>query len=288
MKRMLIIGCGDVAARAIPSLLRRYRIFALARNPAQFARLRALGVLPLYGNLDVRNSLARIAGLSDVVLHFAPPASGFAAQQGCDLRTRHLLAALGGGKLPEKLIYISTSGVYGDCGGAFIDETHPPRPQSARGLLRLDAERQIRAFARRNHIIACILRVPGIYAADRLPLQRLRAGLPAILGCEDSYINHIHADDLARIAQAALSHGKACRIYHACCDSQLKMGDYYDAVADASGLPRPPRIPRCEALRVLPEASFLQESRRLDNRRLKRELGVKLRYPTVADFLRGL
>lgn len=290
MRRLLIIGCGDVARRAIPLLLRRYRICALVRNPASCDGLRALGVLPIRGDLDDRASLKRIAGIADAVLHFAPPSSdtplvngggeGFASR---DMRTRHLLAALSLGKLPQRLVYISTSGVYGDCGGALVDETHPLNPQTVRAQRRADAERQIRHWARHNRVQASILRVPGIYAADRLPLERLRQNLPCVADGEDGYTNHIHADDLARIAVAALRHGKPCRVYHASDDSRMKMGGYFDAVADACGLPRPPRISRAEAQRVLPETllSFMNESRRLNNRRMKRELRVKLRYPVI-------
>ena len=283
MKRLLIIGCGDVAMRAIPLLTRRYRVFALVRNPAYREKLRALGVLPIAGDLDNRSSLARIAGLADAVLHFAPPANNGAR----DTRTRHLLAALSRGALPTQLVYIGTTGVYGDCGGAIVSESRPLHPQTARAQRRADAERRIRNWAKRNHVKASILRVPGIYAADRLPLARLQQGLPCIIDSEDGYTNHIHADDLARIAAAALRYGKACRVYHASDDSQLKMGEYFDAVADAFGLPHPPRVSRIEAQRVLPETllSFINESRRLNNRRMKRELKVRLRYPAVADML---
>lgn len=283
MRRVLIIGCGNVALRAIPALARRYRVFALVRNSARCEALRALGVTPIAGDLDDRASLARIAGIADAVLHFAPPPDRGAR----DTRTRNLLSALSSGKPPKQLVYISTSGVYGDCGGAWIAETHAPNPGTARAQRRVDAERQIRDWARRNHVTASVLRVPGIYALDRLPLNRIQQHTPAIADSEDGYTNHIHADDLARIGIAALRYGAACRIYHASDDSQLKMGEYFDSVADAFGLPHVPRISRAEAQSALPETllSFMNESRRLTNRRLTRELKVKLRYPTVADFL---
>jgi len=134
---------------------------------------------------------------------------------------------------------------------------------------------------------ASILRVPGIYAADRLPLGRLQQGTPGIIDNQDSYTNHIHADDLAHISVAALQRGKACRVYHASDDSHLKMGGYFDQVADAFGLPRVPRISRAEAQNVLSPMllSFMNESRRLTNQRMKHELKVQLSYPTVADLL---
>jgi nucleoside-diphosphate-sugar epimerase len=286
MRRLLIVGCGDVALRAIPLMQKGYRVFALVRDPARRAGLRALGVTPLLGDLDHRASLSRIAGLADAVLHLAPPPNTGIH----DTRTRNLLSALSQGKPPERLVYISTSGVYGDCGGAWVSETRPVNAASPRSQRRVDAEIQIREWARRNRVNAGILRVPGIYAADRLPLSRIQQGTPGIIASEDSYTNHIHADDLARISVAALQRGKACRVYHASDDSQLRMGEYFDEVADAFGLPRVPRISRAEAQRVLPPMllSFMNESRRLTNQRMKRELKVQLGYPAVADALATL
>jgi nucleoside-diphosphate-sugar epimerase len=283
MRRLLIIGCGDVALRAIPLLKQGYQVFALVRNPAYCTRLRALDVMPLLGDLDDRSSLARISGLADAVLHLAPPPNSGVH----DTRTCNLLSALSQGKLPKRLVYISTSGVYGGCGGAWVSETHPLKATSPRSQRRVDAEMQIRNWARRNQVKASILRVSGIYAADRLPLSRVQQGTPGIVASEDGYTNHIHADDLARISVAALQRGKACRVYHASDDSQLKTGEYFDNVADAFGLPRVPRISRAEAQLVLPETllSFMNESRRLTNQRMKQELKMALRYPTVADLL---
>ncbi|MBI5892002.1 MAG: SDR family oxidoreductase [Nitrosomonadales bacterium] len=286
MKRLLIIGCGFTARRAIPLLARHFRLYVLVRNEAQKAGLSARGVTPVSGDLDDRASLSRIAGLADVVLHLAPPAG----EGAIDSRTRHLLSALSQGTLPKRLVYISTSGVYGDCGGAWVDETSVPHPQTARAQRRVDAELQIRDWAQRNGVGACILRVPGIYAENRMPLDRIRVSMPAIVAEEDSYTNHIHADDLVRIIVAALRNGKPNRVYHASDDSRMLMGDYLDAVADAYRLRRPPRIAREKAQRTLPDTllSFMNESRRLTNLRLKRELKVKLRYPTVADLLQAV
>lgn len=283
MRRLLIVGSGDVALRAIPLLAQHYRVFAVVRNPAYCKHLRELAVLPILADLDDRRSLAHLAGLADAVLHFAPPPN----TGNTDTRTRNLLGALSQGTLPQRLVYISTSGVYGDCAGAWVSETHPLHATSPRALRRVDAEMQVRRWARRNRVKASILRVPGIYAADRLPLSRIQQGTPAIVDSEDGYTNHVHADDLARISVAAMRHGAACRVYHSSDDSQLKMGEYFDCVADKFGLPHVPRVSRNEAQRVLPEMllSFMNESRRLTNRRMKRELKVKLCYPTVSDTL---
>ncbi len=296
MKRLLIIGCGDVALRTIPLLRGHYRLYALIRNPEHCGKLRELGVTPVMGDLDSRASLARITGLADVALHFAPPLAtpplirggreGFAF----DTRTHHLLAALSAGTLPKQLIYISTSGVYGDCAGNYVSETTSLNPQSNRAKLRVDAEKQIRAWAKRTGVRASILRVPGIYAQDRFPLDRLRAGSPAIAAIEDGYSNHIHADDLARIVVASLRYGKANRVYHTVDEDEMKMGDYFDAVADAFDLPRPPRLPRDEVRqKVSPMMwSFMNESRRMMDTRMKQELKVRLLYPTVRDALHCL
>jgi nucleoside-diphosphate-sugar epimerase len=139
-------------------------------------------------------------------------------------------------------------------------------------------------------VAVSILRVPGIYAADRPgghPRERLMRGTPVLRAEDDVFTNHIHADDLARVCVAALLRGRPQRVLHACDDSELRMGDYFDLAADLQGLPRPPRVSRAEAAqRLSPQSmSFLGESRRLDNRRLHDELKPRLRYPTVAEGL---
>jgi nucleoside-diphosphate-sugar epimerase len=260
----------------------RYRVYALSRSPQQFAALRLLGIIPVRGDLDQPDTLAAIAGLAHDVVHFAPP-PGRGVH---DARTAHLIAALAkGSSLPQQLVYISTSGVYGDCGGELVAETRPARPQTDRARRRADAERRLRDWGARSGVRISILRVPGIYAADRLPLARLEKGTPALKRDEDSYVNHVHADDLARIVVAALHHAHPNRMYNAVDDAPQKMGDYFDLVADRFGLPRPPRIARAEAAAIIPEnlLSFMNESRRLVNRRIKRELRLRLRYPTVEE-----
>ena len=286
MKRILIVGSGDVARRALPWLLRRFRVFALVRQLEAAVELRALGAVPVVGDLDDRQSLRRLAGIADAVLHFAPP-----PQTGHgDPRMARLLAALAGrSSLPPGVVYISTTGVYGDCAGGRVDETRPCRAQTARGRRRVDAERRLRAFGRRNQVRVALLRAPGIYAGDRLPLERLRRGDPVLAADEDVHTNHIHAEDLARIACLALFRAGPGRAYNASDDSGLRMGEYFDAVAERFGLARPPRMARAEIVHHLSPLtlSFMSESRRLDNRRLKRELRLRLRYPTVADGLRA-
>jgi len=285
MERLLIVGCGDVARRAIPLLARSYRVCALIRDRSQHGRLAKLGAETLTGDLDRAGSIAKLAGCADVVLHCAPPPTTGIR----DTRTANLLRALSKGRiLPWRMVYLSTTGVYGDCGGARIDERAPLAPATDRARRRVDAEARLLRWGRANGASVAILRVPGIYAADRLPLARLIEGTPALRAEDDVYTNHIHADDLARIMLAAIKRGhpgRSGRAYNACDDSEMKMGEYFDLVADAFGLPRPTRISREESKTAISPMlrSFMAESRRIGNARMKRELRVKLRYPTVAE-----
>ena len=266
--------------RALPQLTQCWRVYALVRrrDPA----LAALGVTQLIGDLDQAHTLRRLRGIAQALIHSAPP-PGFG---NIDLRTRRLISNLGAGRtLLQRLVYISTTGVYGDCGGARINETHKPTPLSDRAVRRVDAERALRAFGTRLGCRISILRAPGIYATERLPLARLQKTFPLLNANDDVYTNHIHAVDLANVCIAALRSGRANRTYNVCDDSDICMGDWYDKLADNFALPRAPRLPRAEVEKILPPAqlSFMHESRRIGNERLKSELKFRLRYPTVDD-----
>jgi nucleoside-diphosphate-sugar epimerase len=280
MDTVLVVGCGDVARRALPALVGRYRVAALVRSPD--ARLDAMGVETIVGDLDRPDTLRALARGFGRVIHLAPP-----PEQGeGDPRTVQLTAALEtASMLPERFVYISTSGVYGDCRGERIDESRAVNPGTDRARRRVAAETHLLQWGAARGVNVSVLRVPGIYAADRLPLDRLARGTPALAPEDDVYTNHIHADDLAAICVAALDRAPAGAIFNASDDGELKMGDYFDLVADRFGLARPPRLPRAQlAARVSPMLlSFMSESRRLDNTRMKRELGVTLRYPTVYE-----
>jgi len=280
---LLIVGCGDIGLRVLGLLRQRFRVLALTSSPARMPALRAAGALPLLGDLDDAASLGRLAALADRVLHLAPPPG----QGRSDPRTRALLQALARSPRVQRIVYASTCGVYGDAGGARFDETRAVDPATDRARRRVDAEARVRHHGRAFGVRVSLLRVPGIYALDRDggdPRDRVRRGAPLLLPQDDVYTNHIHADDLARACVAALMRGAPQRVYHVSDDSQLKMGDHFDGVADAFGLPRPPRLTRGEAARTLSplQMSFLAESRRLDNRRLRVELRLRLRYPTPA------
>jgi nucleoside-diphosphate-sugar epimerase len=281
--RLLILGCGDVGMRLLPLLRARFRVFAVTSGPERRAELRAAGAVPIVADLDHPASLKRLAGLARYVVHLAPPQS----EGQLDLRTRRLCALLPSG---ARMVYVSTSGVYGDCGGALIDETRPVAPHNGRARRRVDAERVLRAWAVRSASRVALLRVPGIYADTRLPLKRLAQGTPALRAQDDVYTNHIHADDLANIVALALFRGLPGRIYHAVDDTHMLMADYFDTVADAFEMARPPRLARAElAAQVSPMLlSFMSESRRMSNARIKGELGVRLRFPALAPALAAM
>ena len=285
---LLIVGCGEIGLRVLRLLKASWRVLALSPSRERVSRLREAGAVPLLGDLDEAASLARLASLADAVLHLAPPPD---AGEG-DPRTARLVQALARGGRVRRLVYVSTSGVYGDCEGARFDETRTVLPATARARRRAHAETLLRAWGRSAGVAVTILRVPGIYATDRPgghPRERLQRGAPVLCRDDDVYTNHIHADDLARACVAALHRGRPQRVVHASDDSELLMGDYYDLAADLCGLPRPERVTReVAAKRLSPlTLSFMSESRRLDNTRLKRELRLRLRYPSVEQGLRN-
>jgi nucleoside-diphosphate-sugar epimerase len=287
---VLLIGCGDIGLRIVARLRDRYRVFGTVTSAARAAALREAGAIPLLLDLDTGSGAptpqrGRIAGLARRVMVLAPTSTTGRR----DRRARRILRLLATGRAPAgtgRLLYISTTGVYGDRQGAWTDETTPAAPGNERAHRRLDAERTLRTSGWN----AAVLRVPGIYAADRLPLERLRAAIPVPFPEQDVYTNHIHAEDLARACIAALYRAAPTRVYNTIDDTQLRLGDYLDQVADRAGLPRPPRA-AWEQMRAAAgpqRMSFLGESRRLRNVRMKRELRLRLQYPDVGAGLAEL
>lgn len=284
--RVLIVGCGDIGLRVAGLLAHKLTVRALTSQPARVSALRAAGTTPLFGNLDQRKSLHRLSGLATRVLHLAPPESHGVS----DGRTVALLRALRLRAAPTALVYGSTSGVYGDCAGAWVHEGGALVPTTARAQRRVHAESSVRFFGRSAGVCCSMLRVPGIYAPNRdggTPKARLRKGTPVLDAADDVYTNHIHADDLARACVLALWRGKPQRAYNVNDDSALKMGDYFSAAAALYDMPVPPRITRAQAaLEIAPmQLSFMSESRRMLNARIKRELGFRLQFPDVLEGL---
>ena len=284
MIRILLIGCGDVALRAAALLRGRVRLYGLVRRSDEIAKLRVRGIVPIVGDLDRLDTLDRLRTAPFAVVHCAPPPSDGRD----DPRTQRLVAALARARIiPQRFVYLSTSGVYGDCAGSRVAETRPLRAQTPRARRRVAAEDRLREWAARSGVALTILRVPGIYAETRLPLDRIRQRTPVLADADDVFTNHIHADDLARVIVAALFRGCPNRAYNASDDSELKMAGWFDLVADTFKLDRPPRVGWDEAeARIAPLLlSFMSESRRLSNARMKRELRVTLKYPTPQTLL---
>lgn len=283
MSLVLIAGCGDIGRRIAARLPGR-RIVGIVRGPASAASLAGLGIEPLVLDLDAAVDPGRLPTAASELYYLAPPQ---AAGQ-VDERVGRLLAALDTAPAqPRKIVYLSTSAVYGDCGGDWIDETAPLAPGTERGRRRLDAERRMLDWGARHGVPVVILRVPGIYGPGRLPLARIRQGLPVLRASDSPYTNRIHADDLAAVCIAAMARGRAGEAYNVSDGHPTTMCDYFERIARHAGLPVPPHVDRDTAGQVLSTGmlSFLEESKRLRNDKLLAELGVRLQY---ADLAAGL
>ena len=286
MESVLIVGCGHVGRRVAVSLhARGQHVTGLVRSTTSAAQLRELGIDALCLDLDDSASPMPRSGKFGAVCYLAPPPSTGVQ----DTRMRGFLESLDKTSPPRRIVYISTSAVYGDCRGDWITEDQPLQPATDRGRRRLDAERQLQAWAARHGVEWVILRVPGIYGPGKLPLERLRKGLPVLREAEAPYTNRIHADDLATICVAALDSDHHNTVYNVSDGHPSTMTDYFFRVADAAGLPRPPVVSREEAQQVLSAGmlSFLQDSRRMSNQKLLRDLRVTLRYPDLDTGLQS-
>ncbi|MEI7869228.1 MAG: SDR family oxidoreductase [Candidatus Methylumidiphilus sp.] len=277
--QVFIVGCGDIGIRvALLEQAAGRKVIALARSETSAHRLAQHGIEPVAGDLDHPGSLLELPS-TEVVYYFAPPPS----DSDGDPRLASLLAAVDKNALPRKLVYISTSGVYGDCGGEWVDENWPVNPRSDRARRRAAAENRLLEWSRLCGADAVILRVPGIYGPGRLPVERIRRGVPVVREGESPWSNRIHADDLAQACVLAALRGSAGGVYNVSDGNPTTMTDYFFRVADLLGLPRPPSLSMKEARLTLGPGilSFLEESKRLDNRRMLEELGVELRYPML-------
>ena len=285
--RVLIVGCGDVGLRVAGLLKASSRLMALTSSSQRVETLQHSGITPMLGDLDKPQTLRRLAGVATHVVHMAPPP----LEGHTDPRTRALVLALRLRSLPSSMVYGSTTGVYGDCEGEWIDETRRLQPQTARAQRRVNAQDWVNFLGKSGYPRTQVLRIPGIYAMDReggTPRERLLRGTPVLQAHEDVYTNHIHADDLARATVLALWRGRPLRAMNVCDNTDMKMGDYMDSVAKMWNLQAPARISREQAqLQLSPMVmSFLNESRRIRSLRLAQELGLRLLHPTVMDGLK--
>lgn len=287
MTEILIIGCGDIGVRvARLEQARGNRVAGLARSVAAGERLRGFGIEPVSGDLDDVATLTELPTAGRLVYYFAPPPGGGP----WDTRMRNFCAATGPERAPVKVVYISTSGVYGDCGGAWVTEETPANPQTSRARRRLDAETVLQEWGARHGVAVVILRVTGIYGPGRLPLTRLQQGHPVLIETESPPTNRIHADDLATVCLAAAERAEDGEIFNVSDGRPGTMTEYFTAAADLLGLPCPPRVSMAEARKVMTPMmlSYLSETRRMDNRKLREQLGVTLRYPDLASGLKSV
>lgn len=281
---VLIIGCGDIGERVARLERSEGRAVAgLVRSEKSARRLRAAGIQPITVDLDAPASLNNLPVKDAVVYYFAPPPG----EGVTDPRMEAFVSVLSPSNSPRRIVLISTMGVYGDCHGEWVTEGRPPNPWVDRARRRLAAEITLRHWSEASGAPIVILRVPGIYGPGHLPEERLRSGEPVLREDESPFSNRIHADDLARICIAAARHAHPSLLYNVSDGHPTTMTDFFFRVADVLGIPRPPAVTMEEARRQLGEGmlSYLAESKRIDNRRMREELGVELMYPDLAAGL---
>jgi nucleoside-diphosphate-sugar epimerase len=282
---VLIVGCGDIGRR-VAARWQAVPVTGLVSSADSAEQLQQAGITPLQANLDDPASLRDLPLADALVYYFAPPP----ATGTTDPRMQYFLAAIEPTQLPARIVYISTSGVYGDRGGEVVTEDTPPNPQVDRARRRYDAEQQLRRFGQAHKLAVVILRVGGIYGPGRLPRKRLEDRVPIIHEHLAPSTNRIHAEDLAQICVAAARRGRADTVYNVSDGTDSNMTEYFNTVADFLKLPRPPTIDWEEAERSLSAGmlSYLKESRRMDNRRMLDELGIELQYPTLEAGLAAM
>jgi len=283
-----IIGCGDVGCR-VALLLQSslYPVTGYTRNKETISHLTKIGIGAKELDLDSlsKESAKTLKEYSNqLVFYFAPPPASSEA----DTRIRAWLEALDTSCLPRRILYISTTGVYGDHQGKHVDEKTPTNPQSDRAKRRLDAEQALAEFARRHSVEYVILRVPGIYGENRLPRKRLEAQTPMLRPEVSPVTNRIHEDDLAACCVAACLQSNSAEIYNVSDGDNMTMSDYFIQVAEHLNLPAPPRISWYEAETMLSASmlSYLKESRIVDNKKILNQLGITLKYPSLSSFLK--
>ena len=285
-RQNLIVGCGDIGVRVSRLIMEADgSVVGLARSDQSSERMRSLAIEPVVGNLDDLATLNDLPLSGRLVFYLAPPPGGGPF----DTRMRNFCSAASHRQPPQKLIYISTSGVYGDCGGEWVTEETPVNPQTSRAKRRVDAEQTVTAWGRSQGVAVVILRVTGIYGPGRLPLARLQQGHPLLREDESPPTNRIHADDLARVCVAAVEKAEDGAIYNVSDGQPGTMTQYFNALADLFDLPRPPQITMEEARKVMSPMmlSYLTETRRMDNRRMIEDLGVSLQFPDLCAGLKN-
>ena len=286
-KHIVIVGCGDIGRRVAKIWKNLGKsVFGVAQSDESLNSLRQQHIHAISANLDDPDTLGEFNGRltqQALIYYFAPPPSTGTE----DSRMTNFLNSLDKNNPPKQIIYISTSGVYGDQQGKLIDEQTPPNPQVDRAKRRFDAEQQLLEYGT-QHITTSItlLRVGGIYGPGRLPLQRLKDQIPMVHEALAPQTNRIHADDLAQVCVAAATEKSDGEVYNVSDGADSNMTEYFNTIADFCNLPRPP-LDWEEAEKTISKGmlSYLKESRRMDNSKMMNELGITLKYPTLKDGL---
>lgn len=280
-----IAGCGYIGER-ITRILRDSgaNVRCMTRSIERGERLRSEGFDTQIVSLDDSTLMPTLDLAGHVIFYLVPPPGGGFS----DPRARNFLNTLEHSNAPLKIIYISATSVYSAKDGSVVTEESPTQPVSAMGKRRLDAENAFRDYGFRHGVPVVILRVSGIYGPGRLPLTQINQGQPLLRREESGPSNRIHADDLARICVAAAEKGEAGEIFNVSDGHPSSMTDYFNAVADALGMPRPPQVSLEEAHRVMSPLmlAYASESRIVDSSRMLQRLGVSLHYPSIEDGLK--
>jgi len=284
-RQVLIAGCGYVGQRLALQLQSRYDVTGLVRSAERVAELQSLGVRALAIDLDrVRpgTTIPESLDLEAIVYLTPPPVLGES-----DLRLDRFLQLAS--VPPHTFVYMSTTGVYGDTAGAIVDESSVVQPRTDRARRRISAEEMTRVWCTERRVRRVVLRVPGIYGPDRLPLERLRHFEPVVREREAGINNRIQVDDLVEACTCAITNSEARGVYNVTDGRPLSSTTFINMVAKAAGLPPPPQVSMEEAqLTFSPERlSFLNESRRVGNDRMLKHLGVKLRYADLEAGIRA-
>ena len=280
---MLIVGCGYIGQRMAQQLIQNHQaVTGVVRSEASLHALQQLGINSIQCDLDQASLPQHSTQDETLMVCMPPPAVGTD-----DTRTSQLIEGFAHSGQPKRVVYLSTTSVYGDCHGEWVDETWPAKPEVDRAKRRWSAEQQWQAWREKTGGELIILRVAGIYGPDKLPLMRLRKKLPMVSEADAPWTNRIHADDLVSTLLTAAEKGESGAVYNACDGQPGNMTDYFNQVADLAGLERPRIISMEEARTELSDGllSYLSESRRLSNRKLVEELGVTFKYPTLEQGL---
>ncbi len=286
MHDITIIGCGDIGRRVGLELIGQgKKVLAFGRSAEKLGALSAEGFETLIGDLDYQDDTPEIPLHGSQVFYMAAPQGGGRS----DYRMINFCLKLSSENCPAKVVYISTSGVYGDCGGAIVTEETPINAQTARAQRRVSAENQLQEQAAKLGFDLVILRVTGIYGPGRLPVARVMQGHPVLKPEEASFTNRIHSLDLVRICLAAMEKGEDGDIFNVSDGQESTMTEYFSAVAAMHDLPLPKQISMAEAEKEMNPLmlSYLKESRRMDISKLKQKLGIELLYPTLEDGLKA-